>query len=93
MRSEAKPTKGRIERNIAIGSTYRRQPRANDIMHCNIFVAARNSSGLSFEFSRDFFAWLTSCRCDNNARFLTLAAHASCRGPDVTRRHVPRFSQ
>ena len=42
--AKPKPTKGRIERNVAFGSTYRWQPRTIDITLCNIFVAAAAAS-------------------------------------------------
>ena len=75
-----KSTRGKIDRNMAVGSTYCWQLRANDVTHCNIFSAgdvAEGLSGLPFLstivadfflcFSRDFSGSRHQCRSDNDA--------------------------
>ena len=68
-----KSTRGKIDGNMAVGSTYRWQLRANDMIHCNIFGAGDVADGRA------------GCRfCPRSSRTLSFVFREIFDGADIS---------
>ena len=68
-----KSIRGKIDRNMAVDSTYCWQLRANDVMHCNIFGAGDVAEGLA-----------GCCFCPRSSRTLSFVFREILAGADIS---------